>query len=456
VDINIIKDTNNLDAVLSINIQLADFESDANKSLNQGKQKLNIPGFRPGLVPKEVAKKYLWESIVQQELEKLLEKTIEDYFKSNEVEIIRPLLPIKSDKQIDLKNDTEFEFKYNLGLVDNFTYEPNELLKSHKIYSVKISKKEIEEEIELIRNTFGNHTHPELIEDADTISVSLNFTELDSNNEILNGGIDQKVSKKLTELPRPLAELLIGKKQNDDIQVKLKDLIPDAGILSNLLNIEKLTVDDLSNEFLIKIQSIHKEELAELNEDLFDKATQGKAQNIEEFKSEVENMLHAMYDRQANSMLSDEIMKTLMDKIEIKMPVKFLDLLFDEEFAEKKKDLTAEDIKKQRLDFEKKIKWSLIIHDYSKKQNIEVTEHEIVEEAYMFISGTFYQYGLPQMDQDKMTEYLENYLKKEENVNYIKERLLVKKMFDSIKSGISFEKKELTLDKFKKLISQHQ
>ena len=74
----------------------------------------------------------------------------------------------------------------------------------------------------------------------------------------------------------------------------------------------------------------------------------------------------------------------------------------------------------------------------------------------MFISATFYQYGLPQMDQDKMTAYLDSYLQKQENVHYIKERLMVKKMFETIKTGISFEKKELTLDKFKKLISQLQ
>jgi hypothetical protein len=98
----------------------------------------------------------------------------------------------------------------------------------------------------------------------------------------------------------------------------------------------------------------------------------------------------------------------------------------------------------------------LIIQDYSKKNNIAVNEQEIIEEAYMFISATFYQYGLPQMDQDKMSEYLKSYLQKEENVLYIKERLLVKKMFEAIKSGINFEKKEVTLDKFKKLISQPQ
>jgi hypothetical protein len=60
------------------------------------------------------------------------------------------------------------------------------------------------------------------------------------------------------------------------------------------------------------------------------------------------------------------------------------------------------------------------------------------------------------MDQDKMSEYLNNYLQKQENVLYIKERLTVKKMFEAIKSGISFEKKEVTIDKFKKLMSQPQ
>jgi trigger factor len=456
VDIKITKDDNNLDAILSIKIQLTDFEEEANKNLQKSKQKLNLPGFRPGMIPKDVAKKYLWDSIVSQELEKLLENTIEDYFKTNELQIIRPLLPIMSDKQIDLKKDVEFEFSYNLGLVDDFSYDSAEILKGHKLHSVKINQKDIDEEIELIRSTSGKHVHPEEIEDNDNVSVGLMFSELDSNKEILEGGVKQRVFKKMSELPASLKAILTGKKAKEDLDINIKELIPEANILAELLNIEKLTVEDLSSDFRINIQSIHKEEPADLNEELFEKATQGKATNLEEFKAEVENMMVTMYDRQANTILSDEIMKTMLEKIDIKMPQKFLDLLFEEETAEKKKDLSAEELKTQRIEFERKIKWSLIIQDYAKKNNIEVTEQEIIEEAYMFISATFYQYGLPQMDQDKMSDYLNNYLQKQENVLYIKERLTVKKMFEAIKSGISFEKKEVTLDKFKKLMSQPQ
>jgi trigger factor len=456
VDINILKESNNLDAVLSINIQLSDFEAEANKSLQQAKHKLNLPGFRPGMIPKEVAKKYLWDSIVRQELEKILENSIDDYFKTNDVQIIRPLLPIAPENEMNFKDDTSFEFRYNMGLVNEINYNLDELLKNFKVHSAKITKKEVDEEIELIRSSFGNHTHPETIENSKQITVSLLFTELDSKNESLEGGVKQRVHKKITELPQSIIKVLTGKKQKDEVFVKIKDLITDQEIIAELLNIEKLTVDDLSNDFKIDVQSIHMEEPAELNEDLFEKATQGKAKTLEEFRKEVENMLVAMYDRQAQSLLSDEIMKALLEKVEIKMPQKFIGLLFDEEFAEKKKDFNAEELKTQKSDFERKIKWSLIIHDYAKKQNIEVNEQEIIEEAYMFISATFYQYGLPQMDQDKMNEYLDNYLQKNENVNYIRERMLVKKMFETIKSGISFEKKELTLDKFKKLISQLQ
>lgn len=456
MDIKITKDTNNLDAILTVNIQLADMEEEANKNLHIAKHKLKLPGFRPGMIPKDVAKKYLWDSIIAQELEKTLEKSIEDYFKSNEIKIIRPILPIISEKKIDFKTDTVFEFDYNIGLVDDIAFDIKELLKDLKLNSVKSTDKEIDDEIEIIRNTYGNHTHPEEVEDSEIVSVTLIFTELDSNGEKLEGGVNQRVHKKVSEFPQSLKDILIGKKQKEDLIVKIKELIPEASELASLLSIEKLTVDDLGNDFKINIQSIHKEELAELDEELFDKVTQGNAQNIEEFKSEVENMLITMYDRQANNHLSNEIMKTLMEKIDMKMPGKFLDMLFEEEIAEKKKDLKEEDLIKQRTDFESKIKWSLIVDDYVKKQSVEATEHEIVEEAYLFISATFHQYGLPQMDQKKMEEYLDNYLSKQENVHYVRERVLVKKMFESIKFDIGFEKNELTLDNFKNIMSQLQ
>lgn len=451
MEFKLTKATNEADAVLSVNIKLADIEEEAKKALHTAKQRLNLPGFRPGKIPTDIAKKYLWESVIKQELEKKLEHSIEDYFKTNNIEIIKPLLPIQSDREINLKSDTEFTFDYNIGIIDGLSFEPKDILSKVPYYAIKTTKKDIEEEIEHIRHNYGKHAYPEIIENKEGISLTLNFTELDAQKKILEGGVTQTLYKKLKQLPSNLGQILFAKKKGEEFEVNIKEHFIDKAALAEFLEIDKLAAEDLNHEFLIKVVSIHEEEEAELNEELFDKITQGKAKTIEEFRSEIEEMIKSSYERQAKNHLSDEIINTLIDKLDIKLPVQYLELLFNEEYAEKLKEMTSDQIKQEKTEFDKKIKWSIIAEYISKKYSVELTEKEIIEEAYIYLYSYFYQYGIQNSPDDKMANYVTEYLKNPENLNFTQRKVTIKKILEKIKSEVTFEKKEITSDKFKKL-----
>ncbi|MBT3301970.1 MAG: hypothetical protein HOD63_06445 [Bacteroidetes bacterium] len=451
MEIKLIKEEKSFDAVLSVNLSIQDFEEEANTKLKAEKQKLNLPGFRKGMVPNSVAKKYLWEHVVKDALEAKLEDTINSYFDDNKIEIIKPALPIAPDNPIDLKNDTEFEFKYDIGLVDEIIIEEEKLFKKLNSLDIKIEDKDLDKEIDKIQFTYGENKQPEQIDDVNDYRVFLEITELGEDNEALEDGISQKVAKNIEELNPKLKEAVLGKKKDDLVKVNLHEIFTDKDEMATFLNIEKLTAEDANPDFNVKIMSISHHIKAEINEDLFDKATAGKAKTLEEFRAHVEEMLMANYVKSSENMLFDDITQVMIDKVKLDMPVKFLDRLFDEEFKDKKKDLSAEDLQKERAEFGKKIKWSLITKNISEKNKIEINEQEIVQEAYLFINSYFMQYGMTGITDDQMQNYLTDYLKNQNNVMYMKERVMVNKVLEKLKADNEFKAKQVTIEEFKKI-----
>ncbi|MBL6962500.1 MAG: hypothetical protein ISR55_01630 [Bacteroidetes bacterium] len=451
MEIKLIKEEKSFDAILSVNLKLEDFEEEANKKLKAEKQKLNLPGFRKGMIPTTVAKKYLWEQVVKDALEAKLEDTVNGYFDDNKIEIIKPALPLAPDNPIDLKNDTEFEFKYDIGLVDEIVIDEEKLFKKINSLEIQVEDKNINEEIDKILFTYGENKQPDQVDDIDDYRIILEITELGENNEALAEGISQKISKNLSELKGKLREILIGQKKDNELIINLHELFDDKEEMSAFLNIEKLTAEDANPDFRIKIMSISHHIKAELNEDLFDKATAGKAKNEEEFRNQIEEMLNSNYVQSSEHLLFDDMTQTMIEKVKLELPAKFLDRLFDEEFKDKKKDLSAEDLQKERKDFDKKIKWSLITKDIAKKNNIEVSEKEIIQEAYVFINNYFMQYGMSGITEDQMQNYLTDYLKNQNNVLYMKERVEVNKVLAKLKENNKFKVKKVTAEEFKEI-----
>ena len=103
MNINLTRAENNQDAILSVLLNYEDIREAAEKNLHTAKQKMNLPGFRKGKIPLTIAKNYLWEGIIKEELEKKLEESINDYFKTNNIDILKPVIPIESDVVMDLK-----------------------------------------------------------------------------------------------------------------------------------------------------------------------------------------------------------------------------------------------------------------------------------------------------------------------------------------------------------------
>ena len=102
------------------------------------------------------------KSIMVEEINNILVESLKDYIKNNDIKIIGDPLPNNEKaKEIDWDKQTEFDFEYSVGLIDNFEYNLD--FKINK-YEIKVEDKVIEEAIDELKVRYGKMTNPEVSE----------------------------------------------------------------------------------------------------------------------------------------------------------------------------------------------------------------------------------------------------------------------------------------------------
>ena len=135
---------NNTEGVIKIKLTEGDYQPHVEEKVKDYSRKANIKGFRQGKVPSGVIKKMFGKSILVDEINHLLSHKLSDYIKDNQIKILGDPLPNQEKaKQIDWDTQKDFEFEYQIGMVDDFTYEVSSKVKV-KSYPIEVDKNTID------------------------------------------------------------------------------------------------------------------------------------------------------------------------------------------------------------------------------------------------------------------------------------------------------------------------
>ena len=138
------------------------------------------------------------KSIIVEEVNNLLSKSVSDYIRDNKIKIIgEPLPDLEKAQKIDWDNQKDFEFDYEIGMVDDFKYDITEKQKV-KSYKIESDKKTIDETLDNIKKQFGNVINPEVSEAGDDFYGEIKQVDGElSNNGLLKwNDIVKKEQKK--------------------------------------------------------------------------------------------------------------------------------------------------------------------------------------------------------------------------------------------------------------------
>ena len=78
-----LQNVDKVSALLTLKLEKADYQSSVEKTLKTYRQKANIPGFRPGMVPMSLIKKQFGKSVLAEEVDKMMQEKVNEYIRDN-------------------------------------------------------------------------------------------------------------------------------------------------------------------------------------------------------------------------------------------------------------------------------------------------------------------------------------------------------------------------------------
>lgn len=441
-----------LDALLTVKITEADYKEDFEKSLKENGRKMNVPGFRPGKVPTGVVKKMIGKGVRHEVVEKLLQKSIQDYLDTNNVKLVLSPLSAYHAEDIDWQND-DFEFTYDIGYRPEIKLDLKPLNKLPK-YKVALSDENVKNDVGNLRRQAGKFGETPVYTYAEDFYAGVTFTELDDKGEVLEGGLEKTKRYSYKNIPEKLAALLNGKSVNDHVDIKLSDIFSGDEVATQF-EIDAASAADLFDSFRATLISVMTVQLPEMDEDFFKTYfPEGNVTTEEEFYGAWRAIMESYYDSQANNILAKAAKKTLVDEMKEELPLQFVKKYFLLSY-EVKDDLEIEDYDKKYDAFTEELKWLVLAEYITEENNIEITEEEVINYTEDMLHNELTRSGQYNVPGEKLRQYAIDYLTKENNFNRTSMALRDGKVFDWLVSQIIPVTEEVSLEKFEEIRNNH-
>ncbi len=433
-------DTTN--ASLKVVLQEADYAPKVDEKIKEYTKKAQVKGFRPGKVPAGLIRKMYGKSILADEINSLLSKSVNDYIKENNIRILGEPLPDESKQNtIDWENQKEFEFEFDLGILPDFELNltGGDTLDA---YQVEVDDETISQVYEHLQRQYGETANPETSESNDYLSGELRQLE---------GGFKTTTLLPINKIKKN-QEQFIGVKTGDVVTFDLQEIFEnDAAAISHVTGAKKAEATELKGSFEFAIEKINRTAAAELNQELFDKIF-GKetVSTEEEFNTKIRETLTENYQQEADKALKNKLVEKLVKETTVTLP---------EEFFKKwlaitnKGKLTPEQIEENFEQYKDELKWSMIRNKVVEDNDIKVSNEEVIEATK---AKMFSQFNMPEISDtlgDTMNGYIDNYLKQDNGRNYINEyeAILAEKVLDTLKDKVTVVEKSVTADEFRNL-----
>ena len=113
-------------AVVTLTLEPADYQEEVAKQLKQVRQKAQMPGFRPGMVPAGLVKKMYGKGILADVLNKLVGENLQKHIEENKLQVMgEPLPNDEMTKNIDLDHEDTFTFAFDIAVAPEFDAKLN-------------------------------------------------------------------------------------------------------------------------------------------------------------------------------------------------------------------------------------------------------------------------------------------------------------------------------------------
>ena len=391
---------------------------------------VNLKGFRPGKVPREILKRQFGKAIFSEVLDKVLKDTTTKALEENKIKPAgQPKLDLKTygeDKDLEYVISVTELPKVELKSIDNLKFDE---------YIVKIDSTEADQRIkDIAKNQPNFKDAPNDAKASDKDLVIFDYTAT-VDGKTFKGGEGKNTQLTLGKdlFLKGFDKQLIGVKKDDEkiVEAVLPENFPEKDLINKVA------------KFNCKITSVKKPEETKIDDEF---AKNLGAKDLNDLKSLITKQINDEYKNSLDRLSKNQIIKEL-EKFKVN---EIPENLIEEEVKILSQGMSDEDAKNSRKNFEeiakKRIKVGLILNEFGEQNKIKVTEQEIQTEIQKQIKM------MP--GQEKMV--MDFYQKNPSAVASLRGTVYEEKIISLLKEKAKSNKKEISKNEAEKILKESQ
>ena len=426
-----------LNAVVKVDITKEDYSDKVEKILADYRRTANIPGFRKGHVPMGMVKKQYGKAVLIDEVNKLLQDAISKYLVEEKLDVLGNPIP-KAQEDLDWDADS-FSFEFELGLAPEFDVKLDGK-KAVTHYKIVADDKMIDDQVKSIQKQYGKLVSKTEVEAEDEITGVFKNEEHEIENTTTIT-LD-KFKGKAT------AKKFIGKKVGDEITLKTKGLFNDDHDLMQFLKVPHENAHGLDIDLTFTINEINKRELADLDQELFDKLFgKGIVTSVTELKTKIKEDAEKQFAQQSDQKLLNDVTEHLVETTKFDLPSSFLQKWIQ---TAGEKEVDADQAKEEYEKSEKGIRYQLIEGKLIEEHKLQVQFDDLKAYAKEMVMAQMSQFGQMNPSDKELDDIVARVLSNQEEVKRLSEQLMSQKLLKLYKEKANLKTKELTYEKFVK------
>ena len=391
---------------------------------------VNLKGFRPGKVPREILKRQFGKAVFNEVLDKVLKDTSTKALTENKIKPAgQPKLDLKTygeDKDLEyIISVTELP-KVEIKSIENIKFDD---------YSVKIDDSETDKRLEEIAKNqpnFKDASEVHKAKDGDLIAFDYSAT---LDDKPFKGGEGKNTQLTLGKdlFLKGFDKQLMGAKKGDEkiVEAILPENFPEKELINK------------KAKFNCKITTIKNPEKVKIDDEF---AKNLGAKDLKDLKLLISKQINDEYKNSLDRFSKNQILKEI-EKFKVSA---IPENLIEDEVKILSQGMSDDDAKKSRKNFEeiakKRIKVGLVLNEFGDQNQIKVSEQELQTEVQKQIKM------MP--GQEKIV--MDFYQKNPSALSSLRGTVYEEKILKMIKEKAKPNKKELSKDEAEKILKQSQ
>ena len=425
---------NKLTGIITIEINKGDYEQNVNDVLKRYSKTAKIPGFRKGFVPIGLVKKQYGNAVKVDEINKLLDSNLKKYIQDEKLDILGGPIP-HMDNEINWDSE-KINFDFEIGYTPEFkiNLKPKKpILK----YEVKADKKMVDGQIKNIQSQYGKLISKPKVENNSEITANFNC----KTDEINNSSMFKTESLKPSFLKR-----IIGLKVGNELTEIGSKIFKENYELSRNLKIELEKAKKFKSEVSIKIEEINEREMADLDQDLFDKVFgKNSVKSVTEMKNKLSEDFVKQFQNQVDQKLMNDTIEYLIESTKINLPSEFL-IKWMKLSSENK--ISIDEAKSEYEKSEKGMKYQLIESKIIIDNDLQVKFEDLKSFTTDLIKNQMLQYGQAIPDEKEVDGIVARVMSNKDEIKRLTEQLTSTRILNFFKDNFNYKTKKVSYDEY--------